>query len=50
MNDIINNEGKDYVLDNLRSIDIKLKLEQWPLVVAILGVCVTYSFVSWVNK
>lgn len=50
MNNSINEKGMDYISEAIKSIDIKITLEQWPCAVAILGGCATYAFVSWINK
>ena len=50
MNNIIKNEGTNLVNEAVKNADIKITLEQWPCAVAVLGLCVTYAFVSWINR
>ena len=50
MNDMIKREGTICVSEAVKNADIKITLEQWPCAVAILGICATYAFVSWVNR
>lgn len=49
MNEIMRNECCQVASEAVRSADIKITLEQWPCAVAILGVCMTYAFVVWLN-
>lgn len=50
MNDMIKREGTTCVAETVKNADIKITLEQWPCAVAVLGICATYAFVSWVNR
>lgn len=50
MNDLIKREGTTCVTEVIKNADIKITLEQWPCAVAVLGICATYAFVSWVNR
>lgn len=50
MNNIIKTEGSNYLSEVIKSADIKITIEQWPCAVAVLGICATYAFVSWVNR
>ena len=50
MNDIVKNEETNFMAEAVKVADIKITLEQWPCAVAVLGVCVTYAFVSWINR
>lgn len=50
MNNIVKKEGINLLPEVLKSADTKFTLEQWPCTVAILGICATYAFVSWLNR
>lgn len=50
MNDLIKREGTTCVTEAIKNAYIKITLEQWPCAVAVLGICATYAFVSWVNR
>ena len=50
MNDLIKRVGSMCVAEAIKNADIKITLEQWPCAVAVLGICATYAFVSWVNR
>lgn len=50
MSDIIKKEGANLLSETVKTADIQITLEQWPCAVAVLGVCVTYAFVSWINR
>lgn len=50
MNDIVKDQGMNYVSEAVKSADIKICLEQWPCAVTVLGLCATYAFVSWLNR
>lgn len=50
MNDVMKSEAITFWSDAAKSADIKITLEQWPCTIAVLGVCATYAFVSWINK
>lgn len=49
MNEVMRNECCNAVTNAIESADIKITLEPWPCAVAILGVCATYAFVSWLK-
>lgn len=48
MNEIIKNQCANLVKDATKSFQIKL--EQWPCTMAVLGICATWAFVSWINS
>lgn len=50
MNDMLKREGAAYAAETAKNADIKITLEQWPCAIAVLGICATYAFVSWVNR
>ncbi len=49
MNDVLRNECCNVAAKAVESADIKITLEPWPCVVAVLGICATYAYVSWLN-
>lgn len=50
MKELMKENSRDITQDIVKSDNIKITLEQWPCTVAILGICATYAFVSWINQ
>lgn len=50
MNNIITHEEIRCIAEALKGVDIKIRLEQWPCTVAILGVCATLVAMAWINN
>lgn len=49
MKEVVKEEGNNIITELVKSADVKITLEQWPCTVAILGICMTCSFIAWIN-
>ena len=50
MNSIEEIRNHSIAAEVLKNADVKIRLEQWPCAVALLGVSAAWAFVNWVNS